>query len=488
MDINKETEVKALIDSGASSNFMHEETARKSGVKLTKRKEPQPVKDIQGKILGWIDSYAKVIMNIDAHQEEIKFYIIPLGIHGLVLGLPWLQKHDPEIKWSERKIRLNSPFCKQTCISKKSVKGKEVPLTRKQLENLELEDDEIDDFTLNVLQHSPIEYHEPGKNSRKKSPIEHHKPGKNSEQKNQTERHGSGRNNRTVTPTEHHGSGKDNKKNSIKHHEPEKNRETVNLLEYHESREKQKENLQGVPVAYHDFEDVFDLQKARRMPEDRGLWNFKIEFIDGWEDKLPRTAKGYRLTQEEQRLEEQTIDELLESGMISPSQSPVGAPCFFVGKKDGTKRYVVDWRGINKITIRDVHPLPIMDDLLDLAKGSKIMSKLDLTASYNQIPIRKEDRWKTAFISRGTLYEFNIMHFGFVNAPAHMQRFMQHTLSLVHNELVRVYLDDIPVFSPDEETHVETMRRVLQILRNKQLYAKARKCEFHKTEMELLGV
>ena len=463
VDINKETEVKALIDSGASSNFMHEETARKIGAKLTKREEPQPVKDIQGKTLGWIDSYAKVTMNIDSHKEEIKFYIIPLGIHGLVLGLPWLQKHDPEIKWSERKLRLNSSYCKQNCIKKGSrdqgTKGKGVPLAQKRLENLELEDDEIDDFTLNVLQHSPIEYHESGRNS---------------EQKNPTECHGSGRNKEPKSPIEYHDSGK--------------NSETMNLLKYHETRKEQKEDLQGVPVAYHDFEDVFDLQRARRMPEDRGLWNFKIEFIDGWEDKLPKTAKGYRLTQEEQRLEQETIDELLESGMISPSQSPVGAPCFFVGKKDGTKRYVVDWRGINKITIRDVHPLPIMDDLLDLAKGSRIMSKLDLTASYNQIPIREEDRWKTAFISRGTLYEFNVMHFGFVNAPAHMQRFMQHTLAPVHSELVRVYLDDIPVFSPNEKTHVETMRRVLQILRNKRLYAKAKKCEFHKKEMELLGV
>jgi len=238
VDINRETEVKALIDSGASSNFMHEETAGRIGVKLTKRKEPQPVKDIQGKTLGWIDSYAKVTMNIDSHEEEIKFYIIPLGIHGLVLGLPWLQKHDPEIKWSERKLRLNSSYCKQNCIKKRSrdqeTKGKGIPPAQRQLENLELEDDEIDDFTLNVLQQGPIEYHESGKN-----------------------------------------------------------RETVNLLEYHKPRGKQNENLQGVPIAYHDFEDVFDLRRARRMPEDRGLWNFKIEFIDGWEDKLPRTAKGY---------------------------------------------------------------------------------------------------------------------------------------------------------------------------------------------------
>ena len=174
--------------------------------------------------------------------------------------------------------------------------------------------------------------------------------------------------------------------------------------------------------------------------------------------------------------------------MIRPSTSPIAAPCFFVPKKDGTKRHVVDWRGINAITVKDAHPLPIMDDLLDLARGSKIMSKLDLTASYNQIPIREEDRWKTAFISSQGLFEMNVMHFGFANAPPHMQRYMQHTLSPVYQEMVRVYLDDIPSFSKGTPEHIATMRRVFDILRRNKLYAKAKKCEFHKKEMELLGI
>ena len=124
----------------------------------------------------------------------------------------------------------------------------------------------------------------------------------------------------------------------------------------------------------------------------------------------------------------------------------------------------MDWRGINAITIKDAHPLPIMDNLLDLAKGSKIMSKLDLTVSYNQIPIREQDRWKTAFITSQGLFEFNVMHFGFTNAPPHMQCFMQHTLAPVHKEMVRVYLDDIPVFSANTPAHIATMARVFKVL------------------------
>ena len=280
------TELKALLDSGASSNFIHQDTVEKLKVKTTDRKEPQPMNDIQGKPLGWISKYAMVIMNIDNHEERINFNVIPLGIHGLVLGLPWLQKHNPEIKWSERKLRLSSTYCKQNCIRKKSrnQKGKEVPLAQKRLEDLELEDEEIDDFSLNAIIKNPIEHHESG-NNRTKNQQQH--------------------------PIEHHESG-------------------------------ENKNLQGVPIEYHNFEDVFDLQGARRMPRDRGIWNFKIEFIEGWENKLPKVAKSYQLTQEEQKLEEETIEELLESSMIRPSTSPIGAPCFFVAKKDGTKRYVVD--------------------------------------------------------------------------------------------------------------------------------------------------
>ena len=237
--------------------------------------------------------------------------------------------------------------------------------------------------------------------------------------------------------------------------------ETINViagkpLEYH--KDEQNKNIRGVPIEYHDFADVFNLRNARTMPKDRGIWNFKIDFVNGWKDKLPRPAKRYWLTRDEQKLKEETIKELLEASMIHPSTSPIAAPCFFMSKKDGTKRHVVDYRVINVITIKDTHPLPIMDELLDLAKGSKIMSKLDLTASYNQVPIREQDCWKTAFITAQGLFEFNIMHFRFANAPPHMQCFMQHTLAPVIKEKVGVYLDDIPAFSTSKLQHVTTMQ------------------------------
>ena len=123
-----------------------------------------------------------------------------------------------------------------------------------------------------------------------------------------------------------------------------------------------------------------------------------------------------------------------------------------------------------------------------MAQGATIMSKFDLTASYNQIPIREEDRWKTAFLTSQGLFEFNVMHFGFSNAPPHMQRFMEHVLRPVEHRNVRVYLDDIPAFSKTKEEHIETLKMILQRLQEERLFAKAKKCEFLLSEIDLLGV
>ena len=178
-------------------------------------------------------------------------------------------------------------------------------------------------MTLNTLQQwNPLEYHQSGKNKEGKvstehhgseqdksqpqeqNPLEHHQPGRN--RNRPSEHHGSGNRNNKNRPSEHHGSGNRNSKNGpFEHHKSGKRNNKNRPPEHHRSgkelcnssfeqaESEQKKNLQGVPVEYYDFADVFDLKKARIMPRDRGIWNFKIEFIEGWEDKLPRVAKRY---------------------------------------------------------------------------------------------------------------------------------------------------------------------------------------------------
>src|SRR5260221_4914151 len=122
------------------------------------------------------------------------------------------------------------------------------------------------------------------------------------------------------------------------------------------------------------------------------------------------------------------LKELEDAGMIEDSTSPMAAPLFFVPKKDGTWRMVIDYRKLNAITQKDAYPLPNMEELLEAALGAKVFSKFDLKFSYNLIRIRPEDKWKTAFITPWGLKQFTVMHFGFANAPACLQRYMDHTL------------------------------------------------------------
>ena len=174
---------------------------------------------------------------------------------------------------------------------------------------------------------------------------------------------------------------------------------------------------------YHDLVDVFNIERARSMPRDRGEFNFKIDLIKGAE--LLKPSKPYWLTPAQMEEARAQIKELEEARMIEPSDSPMAAPLFFVPKKDGGQRMCIDYQKLNEITIRDAYPLPNMEALLEAARGVKVFSKFDLHSAYNMFPIRKEDRWKTAFVTPWGLYHFNVMHYGFVNAPACLQHYSE---------------------------------------------------------------
>ena len=145
------------------------------------------------------------------------------------------------------------------------------------------------------------------------------------------------------------------------------------------------------------------------------------------------------------------IDESLRKGFIHPSCSAWGAPSLFVKKSDGTNRLVQVYRPINQATIQNKYPLPRINDLYDQLAESKVFSKLDLRLGYHQIRVRKEDIPKTAFISRYGSYEYTVMSFGLTNAPATFSRLMNYIFMEYLDKFVVVYLDDIQVYSKNEE-------------------------------------
>jgi hypothetical protein len=222
-----------------------------------------------------------------------------------------------------------------------------------------------------------------------------------------------------------------------------------------------------------EYPDIF-LEELPGMPPDRDV-EFSIELLPG---TAPISKRPYRMDVKDLVELKKQIEELLEKGFIRPSSSPWGAPVLFVAKKDGSRRMCVDYRSLNEVTIKNKYPLPRIEDLFDQMRGAKIFSKIDLRSGYHQLKIRAEDVPKTAFTTRYGLYEFLVMSFGLTNAPAYFMNLMNKVFIEYLDQFVVVFIDDILVYSQNEETHEDHLRLVLQKLRDNQLYAKFSKCDF----------
>jgi len=167
--------------------------------------------------------------------------------------------------------------------------------------------------------------------------------------------------------------------------------------------------------------------------------------------------------------------------------SPWGALVLFVRKKDGTLRLCIDFRQLNKVTVKNKYPLPRIDDLFDQLRGAKILPKIDLRSGYHQVRIKEEDISKTAFRTRYGHYEFTVVLFGLTNALATFMCLMNGIFRNYLDKFVIVFLDDILIYSKSEEEHEEHLRIALQVLRENQLYAKLSKCSFYQRKIQYLG-
>src|SRR5438105_11585354 len=181
------------------------------------------------------------------------------------------------------------------------------------------------------------------------------------------------------------------------------------------------------------------------------------------------------------------LQELLDKGFIRHSSSPWGFPALFVDKKDGTKRLCVDYRPLNAVTSKNKYPLPHIDILFDQLAGAKVFSKIDLRSGYHQIKVREEDIPKTAFLTRYGLYEYLVMSFGLTNAPVFFMYLMNLVFMMELDVCVIVFIDDILVYSKNEEEHAKHLRIVLDQLHEHELYAKFSKCQFWLKEDSFLG-
>ena len=241
--------------------------------------------------------------------------------------------------------------------------------------------------------------------------------------------------------------------------------------------------LAQLPQCLRQFVAQFSTTAAKKLPMLEGA-EHSIDLESG---KQPPAMPIYALSERQLHVLREYLGEGMETGRIVHSVSPAGAPVLFVPKKDGTLRLCVDYRGLNKVTIKNRYPLPLIGELFDRFSEAKYFSKIDLTDAYHRIRIKPSDRWKTAFRTRYGHYEFTVMPFGLTNAPGTFQAYMHKTLGELVDTCCVVYLDDIMIYSNSREEHETHLRQVFERLREYQLFAKFKKCEFFQERMEFLG-
>nr|GEW06473.1 putative reverse transcriptase domain-containing protein [Tanacetum cinerariifolium] len=227
----------------------------------------------------------------------------------------------------------------------------------------------------------------------------------------------------------------------------------------HVTEDKSKEKrMEDVPV-FCDFPEVF-LEELLGLPSPR-LVEFEIELVPG----AAPVARA----------------------CICPSSSPWGAPMLFMKKKDGYFRKCIDYRELNKLTVKNRYPLPRIDDLFDQLQGSSMYSKIDLRSGYHQLRIKEEDIPITTFRTRYGYFDFQMMPFGLTNTPAVFMDLMNRVCKPYHDKFVIVFINDILFYSKDEEEHEKHLKMIMELLKKERLYAKFLKCDFWLDSIQFLG-
>jgi len=230
---------------------------------------------------------------------------------------------------------------------------------------------------------------------------------------------------------------------------------TCYMIVAHAEKMSTAEKINRVPVV-DEYANVFS-DEIPELPPSRDV-DFSIDLIPG---VGPVSMPPYKMAPAELKKQ---IEDLLKKKFIRPSASPWGAPVLLVKKKDGSSRLCVDYRQLNKLTIKNKLSLPRIDDLLDQLRGATVFSKIDLRFRYHQILVRPEDVQKTTFRSCYGHHEYVVMPFGVTNAPAIFMDYMNRIFRLYLEQFVVVFINDILIYSESREEHAEHLRVVLGIL------------------------
>src|ERR1700680_1182957 len=392
-----------MVDSGSTGDFISEAYVSKHRMRRNSYESSKTVWLADGK-QHTVTSYIVCVISIGGLTESVELAIIPLVGYDVILGTPWLQRHNPSINWTSYTISVN-------CNGNQC----ELPLAN-------ITDTPVVELVSALQFKREVQHGEELYLALVQSPAEH-------------------------------------------------------------SNDSKAAINSDASTIINEFKEVFPEELPSGLPPSRDV-DHRIELEPG---QQPPRRPSYRMSQPELDELKRQLTELMDKGHIQESKSPYGAPVLFVKKKDGTLRMCIDYRALNKITIKNKYPLPRIDELLDRLLGAKYFSKIDLRSGYHQVRIAEGDVPKTAFRTRYGHYEFLVMPFGLTNAPATFMHLMQQSFRKYLDDFVIVFLDDVLVYSRSKEEHDKHLRIVLETLRENKLYAKLSKCEFYSKEISFLG-
>ena len=457
-DTERTFRLSSLLDSGASGLFIDKGYVKQNNIPTQKLQRSIPVLNVDGtpNEAGAITEVVNLVLRYDGHSERAVFAVTSLGNQDMILGLPWLRLHNPEVDWQTGKVKMTRCNIKyQTCKleQRKAIKEHRANARAKQRcragpmpQLIDVEEEEEEEVEVaaevKVEEEEEIEYGD-----------------------------------RIFATVIHPESFHIKATATIS----QKLAEAAAKL----TSEKPKGFKEIVPEYLHDFEEVFSKTSFDSLPEHK-QWDHAIELIP---QAVTRSCKVYPLSQNEQVELDAFLEENLRTGRIRPSKSPMASPVFFIKKKDGSLRLVQDYRALNDITIKNRYPLPLISELVNQLRGAKYFTKLDVRWGYNNVRIKEGDEWKAAFRTNRGLFEPLVMFFGLTNSPATFQTMMNDIFrDLIAEGVVCVYLDDILIFTKTLAEHRRVTRLVLERLRQHKLFLKPEKCEFEQTSIEYLGL
>ncbi|KAE8185404.1 hypothetical protein A4X06_0g3818 [Tilletia controversa] len=461
---------QCVIDSGALGLFVSPTFIKKNDLdsSLTELDQTLSVEDVAGRPLPPVTHSLQTTLSLSgtqqmSHVEQICFYVADIGNFDIILGLPWLLRHDPHIDWQRHLLLFDR--CPSTC---KTPQGCTVPCSTTSSSNSSrarclrppgvasesLGSAAQADPLISALSSSTISivsaeaFHQDWLDGISSGALALVLSSGTSDQ----------------LPSGASTSA-------------------LGIAIGSSSAPSHDVDLSKVPPQLHDLAPVFSKSSAQQLPPHRP-YDITLPLKP---DTVPPRGPLYILSPKELKTLHEWLEEQLRLGLIRPSSSPASSPILFVKKKDGSLRLCVDYRGLNAISIKNRNPLPRIDQLLDSTRRAQFFTKIDLRAAYNLLRVASGEEWKTAFRTHFGLYETLVMPFGLTNAPPVFQAFITDVLRTHIGRYAAVYLEDILIYSNTLDEHWTHVRAVLTDLLSAQLFAKLEKCDFAQPRVEFLG-